>query len=145
MFNKFTLRPSTYRTFALFGNLGTRMIPFPLIYDSLPLPKVTLTPFLDSKTLKRDRSPVMCLEQPLSRYHKQMSITLNANFIMKHILCFDDRSIGMVFSLICLLWTKLLTFTLLRQTPLHIFILRQSSFFFLKLRSFPIIIMIEFK
>ena len=98
MFNKFTLRPSTYRTFAMFGNLGTRMIPFPLIYDSLPLPKVTLPPFLDSKTLKRDRSPVMRLEQPLSRYHKHMSITLNVDFIIKHTSCLADISGGMVFS-----------------------------------------------
>ena len=145
MLNKFTLRHSTYRTFAMFGSPGKEMIHFPLICDLLPSPKVTLPPFLDSKTLKRDWSPVMCLEQLLSRYHKHVFITLNANFIMKHTLCLDDRSVGMVFSLICLLWTKFLTFTLLRRTPLHIFILRRSSFFFIKLRSFPIIIMIELK
>ena len=37
----------------------------PLIFDLLPSQKVALPPFLDSKTLKRDWSPVMCLEQPL--------------------------------------------------------------------------------
>ena len=143
--NRFTLRPFTYSTFAMFGNPGSEMVPFPLIYDLLSSPKVTLPPFLESKTLKRDRSPVMCLEQLLSRYHKHVSITLNVDFIMKHTSCLDDRSVGMMLSLICHLWIKLLTFTLLKRTLLHNFILKQSSFFFVKLRSFPMIIMIEFK
>ena len=64
MLNKLTLIPSTYSTFAMFGSLGSEMVPFPLICDLLPSPKVTLPPFLDLKTLKRDQSPVMCLEQP---------------------------------------------------------------------------------
>ena len=145
MLNKFTLRPSTYKTFAMSGNPCREMIHFPLICDLLPSPKVTLPPFLDSKTLKRDRSPVMCLEQLLSRYHKHMSITLNADFIIKHTSYLDDRSVGMVLSLIYLLWVKPLIFTILRRTPLHIFILRQSSFFLVNLRSFPIVIIIEFK
>ena len=145
MLNRFTLRPSTYRTFAMSGSLGSEMVPFPLICDLLSSPKVTLPHFLDLKTLKRDRSPVMCLEQPLSRYYKHMSVTLNADFIMKHTSCLDDKSVRMVFSLIYHLWTKFLTFTLLRRSPLHIFILRQSSFFFVMLRSFPIIIMMDFK
>ena len=122
------------------GNPGKEMIPFPLICDLLPSPKVTLPPFLDSKTLKKDQSPVMCLEQPLSRYHKHVSITLNANFIIKHTSCLDDKLVGMVLSLNCLIWAKPLTFTLLRRTPLHILILRQSSFFLVKLRSFPMVI-----
>ena len=126
MLYKFTLRPSIYRTFAMSSSPGREMIPFSLICDLLPSPNVTLPPFLDSKTLKRYQSPVMCLEQPLLRYHKHMSITLNADFIIKYTSCLDDRSVGMVFSLICLSWAKPLTFTLLRQTPLHIFILRQS-------------------
>ena len=145
MLNRFTLRPSTYKTFAMSDSLGRDMIPFPLICDLLPSPKVTLPPFIDSKTLKRDRSPVMCLDHPLSRYHKHVSTTLNVDFIMKHTSCLDDRSVGMVFSLICLLRTKPLTFTFLKRTPLHIFILRQSSFFFVNLRSFPIVIIIEYK
>ena len=145
MLNRFTLRPSTYRTFAMSGSLGREMILFPLICDLLLSPKVTLPPFLDSKTLKRDRSPVMCLEQPLSRYHKQVSITLNADFIINHTSCLDDRSVGMVLSLICLFRAKPLTFTLLRRTLLHIFILRQSSFFLVKLKSFPTVIRREFK
>ena len=145
MLYKFTLRPSIYRTFAMSGSPSKEMIPFPLICDLLPSPNVTLPPFLDSKTLKRDQSPVICLEQPLLRYHKHMSITLNADVIMKHTSSLDDKSVGMVFSFIRHLRTKLLTFTLLRRTPLHIFILRQSSFFFVMLRSFPIIIMIDFK
>ena len=107
----FTFRPSTYRTFAMSGSPGREMIPFPLICDLLPSPKVTLPPFLDSKTLKRDQSPVMCLEQPLSRYHKHVSITLNANFIIKHTSCLDDKSVGMVLSLNCLMRAKPLTFT----------------------------------
>ena len=102
MLNRFILRPFTYRTFAMSGSPGREMIHFPLIYDFLPSPKVTLPPFLDSKTLKRDWSLVMCLEQPLSRYHKYVSITLNADFIMMHTSCLDDRLVGMVFSLICL-------------------------------------------
>ena len=144
MLNKFALRLSTYSTFAMSGNPSREMVPFLLICDLRPSPKVTLPLFLDSKTLKRDQFPVMCLEQPLSRYHKHMSITLNVDFIMKHTSCLDDISVGMVFSLICHLRTKLLTFTLLRRTLLHIFIQRQSSFFFVKLRSFPIIIVIDF-
>ena len=98
----------------MFSSLGKEMIPFPLIYDLLPSPKVTLPPFLDSKTLKKDWSPVMCLEQPLSRYHKHMSITLNVDFIIKHTLCLDDKLVGMMLSLMCLLRAKPLTFTLLR-------------------------------
>ena len=145
MLNRFTFRPPTYRTFAMSSSPGRKMIPFLLICDLLPSPKVTLPPFLDSKTLKRDQSPVMCLEQPLSRYHKHVSITLNADFIIKHTLCLDNRSVGMVLSLIYLLWVKPLIFTILRRTPLHIFILRQSSFFLVNLRSFPIVIIIEFK
>ena len=111
------------------SNPGREIIPFPLIYDLLPSPKVTLPPFLDSKTLKRDQSPVMCLEQLLSRYNKHVSITLNTDFFIKHTSCLDDRSVGMVLSLMCLLRAKPLTFALLRRTPLHTFILRQSSFF----------------
>ena len=145
MLNKFTLRPSTYSTFALSCSPGKEMVPFPLICDLLLSPKMTLPPFLDLKTLKRDRSPIMCLEQPLSRYHKHTSITLNADFIMKHTTCLDEKSVGIVFSLICHLWIKLSTFTLLRRTTLHIFIMRQSSFFFVMLRSCLIIIMIDFK
>ena len=145
MLNRFTLKPSTYRTFAMSGNPGREMIIFPLIYDLLPSPKVTLPPFLDSKTLKRDRSPVMCLEQPLLRYHKHVSITLNKDFIIKHTSCLDDKSMGMVLSLNYLMRAKPLTFTLLRRTPVCIFILKQFSFFLAKLRSFPIVIIREFK
>ena len=145
MLNRFTLRPFTYNIFAIFGSPGREMVPFPLICDLLPSPKVTLSHFFDSKTLKRDQFLVMCLEQMLSRYHKHVSITLNADFITKHTSCLDDKLVGMVFSLICLLWTKFLTFTILRRTPLHIFILRQSSFFFVMLRYFPIIIIMDFK
>ena len=74
MLNRFTFKPSTYRTFVMSDSPGREMIPFPLICDLLLSPKVTLPPFLDSKTLKRDRSLVMWLEQPLSRYHKYVSI-----------------------------------------------------------------------
>ena len=145
MLNKFTLRPSIYRTFAMSGSPGREMIPFPLFCDLLPSPKVTLPPFLDSKTLKRDWSPVMCHEQSLSRYHKHVSITLNVDFIIKHTSSLDDKSVGMVLSCICFLRAKPLIFTLLRRTPINIFILRQSSFFLVNLRSFPIVIIIEFK
>ena len=124
--------------FAMSRSPSREMIHFPLICDLLPSPKVILPPFLDLKTLKRDWSPVMCLEQPLSRFHKHVFITLNADFIIKHTSCLDDKSVGMALSLNCLMQAKPLTFTLLRRTPLHIFILRQSSFFLAKLRSFPI-------
>ena len=50
MLNRFTLKPSTYSTFAMSGNPGSEMVPFPLICDLLPSPKVTLPPFLDLKT-----------------------------------------------------------------------------------------------
>ena len=122
----------------MFGSPGREMILFPLICDLLPSPKVILPPFFDLKTLKRDWSSVMCLEQSLSRYHKHVSITLNADFIIKHTSCLNDKSLGMILSLNCLMRAKLLTFTFLRRTPLCIFILRQSSFFLAKLRSFPI-------
>ena len=136
MLNKFTLRPSTYNTFVMSGSLGREMVPFPFIYDLLPSPKVTFPPFLDLKTLKKEWSPVMCLKHPLSRYHKHVSITLNAYFVIKHTSCLLDKSVEMVFSLSCHLWIKLLIFTLLRWTPLHIFILRQSSFFLFIIRPF---------
>ena len=127
------------------GSLGGEIIPFPLIYDLLPSPKVTFPPFLDSKVLKRDLSPVMCLKQSVLRYHKHVSITLNADFTIKHTSCLDDRSVGMMLSLIYLFRAKPLTFTLLRRTPLHIFILRQFSFLLATLRSFSIDIVREFK
>ena len=145
MLNKFGLRPSTYNTFVISSSLGRETVPFPFICDLLPSPKVTFPPLLDLKTLKRERSPVMCLEHPLSRYYKHVSITLNADFIMKHTSCLLDKSVGMVFFLICHLCTKSLIFTLLRRTPLHIFILRQSSFFLVTLRPFSTTIKIAFK
>ena len=89
MLNMFTLKPFTYKKFAMSDNLGREMIPFPLICDLLSSPKVTLSPFLGLKTLKRDRSLVMCLEQLLSRYYKHVSITLNyglhheAHFVLR--------------------------------------------------------------
>ena len=124
MLNKFTFRPSTYNTFEMSGSPGREMIHFPLICDLLLSPKVTFPHFLDSKTLKRERSPVMCLEHPLSRYHKHVSITLNADFNIKHTSCLHDKLIGMVFSFICHLRRKPLSFTILRRTHLHIFSLR---------------------
>ena len=137
MLNKFTLRPSTYNTFKTSSSPGRETVPF-------PSPKVTFPPFLDSKTLKKERSPVICQEHPLSRYHKYVSITINADFIIKHTLCLHDKSVGMVFFLICYLRTPL-SFNLLRQTSLHIFILKQSSFFFVILRPFSISLKITFK
>ena len=101
MLDKFTLRPSTYNTFVMSGSPDKEMVPFPFIYDLLLLPKVTFLPFLDSKTLKREWSQVMCLEHPWSRYHKHVSGTLNVDFIIKHTSCLLDKSVGMVLSLIC--------------------------------------------
>ena len=129
MLNKFTLKPSTYNTFVMSGSLGKEIVPFPFICDFLPSPIVTLPPFLGSKTLKRDRSPVICLKHPLSRYHKQMSITLNVDFNIKHTSCLFERSLGMVFSFNCHLLVRPLIFTFLRRTPLHMCNLRQSSLF----------------
>ena len=145
MLNKFTLRPSTYNIFVMSGSPGREMVPFPFICDLLPSPKVTFLPFLDSRTLKRECSLVMCLEHPLSRYHKHVFITLKTDFIIKYTSCLLDKSVGMVFSLNYHLWVKPLIFTLLRWTPLHIFILRQSSLFFVTLRPFSTIIKIAFK
>ena len=144
MLNKFNLRPSTYNIFVMSSSSSREMVPFSFSCDLLPSPKVTFPPILDLKTLKRERSPVMCLEHPRSKYHKHVSITLNTDFIIKHTSCLLDRSIGMVFSFSCHLWTKPLIFTLLRWTPLHIFILRQSIFFFVTLRPFSTIIKITF-
>ena len=145
MLNKFTLRPSTYNTFAMSGSSGREIVPFPFILDLLPSPKVAFPPFLDSKTLKKERPPVMCHEHPLSRYHKHVSITLNADFIIKHTSCLPDKLVRMVFSFIYHLCTKSLIFTLLKRTPLHILILRQFGFFLVTLRPFPTIIKITFK
>ena len=136
MLNKFTLRHSTYNTFVMFGSPGREMVPFPFICDLLPSPKVTFPHFLNLKTLKREWSPIICLEHPLSRYHKHMSITLNVDFIIKHSSRLLDKSVGMVFSLSYHLWEKPLIFTLLRRTPLHIFILRQSSLVFCHTKTF---------
>ena len=99
MLNKFTPRPSIYNTFVMSGSLGREIVPFPFICNLLPPSKVTFPPFLDSKTLKRELSPVMCLEHPLLRYHKHVSIALNVDFIIKHTSRLLDKSIGMVFSL----------------------------------------------
>ena len=100
MLNKFTLSPSIYNTFAISGSPGKEMIPFPFIWDFLQSPKVTLSPFLDSDSLKRVWSLVMCLEQPLSRYHRQVFITLKVECIMKHTSCLFVKLSSMVFSLI---------------------------------------------
>ena len=145
MLSKFTPRPSTYNTFVMSGSLGREIVPFPFICNLLPPSKVTFPPFLDSKTLKREWSPVMCLEHPLLWYHKHVSITLNADFIIKHTSRLLDKSVGMVFFLSYYLWAKPLIFTILRWTPLHIFILRQSSLFFFTLRPFSTINKIAFK
>ena len=115
MLNRFTFRPSTYNTFAISSSLSKKMIPFPFIWDLLPSPKVTLPPFLDSNSLKRVRSRVMCLEQPLLRYYRQVFITLKAECINKStkILNTVENKFNIV---ICLLIGK--TFT--RQKPYQI-------------------------
>ena len=115
MLNKFTFRPSTYNTFVMSGSLGREMVPFPFICDFLPSPKVTFPPFLDSKTLRREQSPVICLKHPLLRYHKHVSITLNTDFIIKLTSRLLDKSIGMIFSLSYHLWVKLLIITFLEE------------------------------
>jgi len=129
----------------MFSSLGREMVPFPFICDLLLSPNVTFPPFLDSKTLKREQSPVMCRENLLSRYHKHVSITLNADFIIKHTSCLHDMLVGIVFSLIYHLWTKPLSFTLLKWTLLHIIILRQSSFSFVIQRIFSMTLNMAFK
>ena len=121
MLNRFTLKPPIYKTFAIFGSLGREMILFPLICDLLPSPKVTLPHFLDSKTLKRDRSPIMCLEQSLSRYHKHVSITLKVDFIMKHTSRCSQLGYNPIFSEIILKILKKVFATSIRSNDLYPF------------------------
>ena len=124
--SKFTLSPSTYKTFAMLGNPGKKMIHFPFIWDLLSSPKVTLPPFFGSNILKREQSLVICLEQPLSKYHKQVSIIFRAVRIIKHTSCLA-WSYDRVLSLYPLLnnFNRALAFLL--PKTLHKNLLRQSS------------------
>ena len=65
-----------YKTFTMSGNPRKEIIPFPFIWDLLPPSNVILPPFFGSKVLKREWSIVICLEHALSRYNKEVSITL---------------------------------------------------------------------
>ena len=88
MLNRFTLRPFTNRTFAISSSLGREMILFPLIYDLLPSSKVTLPPFLDSKTLKRSVSShvswVAAIKVPQTRVHNlKCKLHHKAHFVLR--------------------------------------------------------------
>lgn len=87
MLNRFTLDPSTYSTFAMLGNSSKEIISFLLIWDLLPYLNVTLPHFFGLNFLKRERSLVICLEHSLSRYHRNVFITLRALCIIKHTSC----------------------------------------------------------
>ena len=50
----------------------------PQMTDLFPSPNVTIPIFPSKAVLNNALLPVMCLEQPLSKYHKQVSRTFKA-------------------------------------------------------------------
>ena len=67
--NKSCLRPSTNATESMM-TYSFEINPYPIVYTFLSSPKVMLGPALSSNSMSRLKSPVMCLEHPLSKYHK---------------------------------------------------------------------------
>ena len=47
------------------------MFPSPIILPLLLYPKVTYPPSFDTMSVSLDLSPVMCIVQPLSKYHSE--------------------------------------------------------------------------
>ena len=79
---------------------------------------------LEERSVSSHVSWVTAVKVPQTHvYNFKCGFDHKAHFVLRW------RSVGMVLSLMCILRAKPLTFTLLRRTPLHIFILRQSSFF----------------
>jgi len=69
MLSRLCFKPCTYWTFYILAELGLPIIPLPLILSLSLFPNVTSPPSFFSKVRKQSLSPVMCLEQPLSKYH----------------------------------------------------------------------------
>ena len=67
--SKLWFKPSTRSTLLIELDEFSSILPYPMIFPlSLPL-NVTLPPFLFDRKINFSLSPVICLEQPLSRTH----------------------------------------------------------------------------
>ncbi|KAE9594097.1 hypothetical protein Lalb_Chr18g0050161 [Lupinus albus] len=72
MLRRLCFKPSTYKTFSIVTCGGLPILPIPKILPLLLSPYVT-NPSFGRIKLNFDLSPVICLEQPLSRYHRSFS------------------------------------------------------------------------
>ncbi|KAE9591201.1 hypothetical protein Lalb_Chr20g0115921 [Lupinus albus] len=70
MLRRLCLSPSTYSTSSIVVEGGFPILPTPRIFPLLLSPYVTYPLSLGVRTENLLLSPVICFEQPLSRYHK---------------------------------------------------------------------------
>src|SRR3954463_4750581 len=82
MDNKLCVNPSTRSTLVMEGELPRLMVPEPMIFPFLSPPNLTSPPGLSTRSWNVDLLPVMCREQPESRYH---DILLSVLFAAKDI------------------------------------------------------------
>ena len=70
MLSRLCFKPSTSKIFSIKEDEVIQILPIPMILP-LPLsPNVTLPPSITSRDVNCFTSPVMCLEQPLSKYQR---------------------------------------------------------------------------
>ena len=142
MLNKLTLKPSTYNAFAMSDNLGREIVPFYLRFA--PITESDISTFLKLQNLEERTvsshvswAPIIKVPQTCVHYLK-CRLHHKAHFM----LAWQIHRNGFFIYHLC---TKSLIFTLLKWTPLHILILRQSIFFLVTLRPFSTINKIAFK
>ncbi|KAE9607831.1 hypothetical protein Lalb_Chr09g0334311 [Lupinus albus] len=70
MLRRLCLSPSTYSTSSIVVEGGFPILPTPRIFPLLLSPYVTYPLSLGVRTEDLILSPVICFEQPLSKYHK---------------------------------------------------------------------------